>query len=115
MALIMVFRGLRVSAAALVEGEIRQKRLDEWTSITNSVIISIPHMANAAYIIPRIRPKKRPSAPGSRATKQNIGGHCLVSPGGTHKRREGLDVSSTGVSSAKVGEVFQNDCLTSNP
>ncbi len=103
MAAIIFFRGLRVSAAALVEDEIRNY-VDGQTSITNSVTISIPQMANAAYTMPRRRPKKRPSAPGSRATKQDISGHCWASLSEAHKRREGLDVSSTGVDSAKVGE-----------
>ena len=114
MAAIIFFRGLRVSAAALDEDEIRND-LYEQTSITNSVTISIPQMANAAYTIPRRRPKKRPNAPGSRATKQDIGGHCRASLGRTHKRREGLDVSSTGVDSAKVGEELRTNRLTSNP
>jgi hypothetical protein len=78
MAAIIFFLGLRVSAAALVENEIRND-LAEQTSITNSVTISIPQMANAAYTIPRRRPKKRPSAPGSRATKQDISGHSQAS------------------------------------
>jgi hypothetical protein len=106
MAAIIFFRGLRVSATALVEDEIRND-LNEQTSITNSVTISIPQMANAAYTIPRRRPKKRPRAPGSRATKRDISGHCQASLGKTHKRREGPDVSSTGLGSAKVGEEFR--------
>jgi len=110
MAAIIFFRGLRVSAAALVEDKIRND-LDEQTSITDSVTISIPQMANAAYTIPRRRPKKRPSAPGSRAAKQDISSHCRASLGKTHKRREGLDVSSTGVDSAKVGEEFRTCAL----
>src|SRR6266576_3513779 len=103
MAAIIFFRGLRVSATALVEDEIRNDLIEQ-TSITNSVTISIPQMANAAYTIPRRRPKKRPSAPGSRATKRDIRDHCRASLSKTHKRREGLDVSSTGVNSAKMGE-----------
>jgi hypothetical protein len=113
MAAIIFFRGLRVSAAALVEDEIRND-LDKQTSITNSVTISIPQMANAAYTIPRRRPKKRPSAPGSRATKQVSSGHCRASLRKTHKRREGLDVSSTGVDSAKVKEEFRTIALLRN-
>lgn len=105
-AAIIFFRGLRVSAIALVEDRIRND-FDEQTSITNSVTISIPQMANAAYTIPSRRPKKRPSAPGSRATKQDISGHCRASLGKTHRRREGLDVSSTAVGSVKAGEEFR--------
>lgn len=52
MAATIFFRGLYVSATALVEDEIRND-LNEQTSIASSVTISIPQMANAAYTIPR--------------------------------------------------------------
>ena len=70
MAAIIFFRGLRVSAAALVEDEIRND-LNEQTAITNSVTISIPQMANAAYTIQEEGPRNG-QAPLARELKNNI-------------------------------------------